>query len=258
MVNEDKLNTVYPATDIGNKLTFVNDYTETGYLDKGHTSYFLLLNEDQKSYLLKQLEHNMKERGADEETIQAEVEKNDEAAREEALQKVRVFFVLDKIAGDQKIFVTEGDVDVEFRNIAAASHQGVGADATVLVAGQRAGGVHRLYMVYSPGNFIEATPDTPFLQAGEHKYGKPVLDRLITPQTPLEDASKAVFVSMDSTLRSNLSVGMPLDLTILPTDALSFSVRRRVDSEDEDWKAISASWSLALSSGFQALPPVAI
>ncbi|MEM7685133.1 MAG: peptidase, partial [Pseudomonadota bacterium] len=78
-------------------------------------------------------------------------------------------------------------------------NQGVGADATVIVSGQRAGGAHRIYMVYSPGNFIEATPDTPFFQIGEAKYGKPILDRVITPQSPMNEALKAVFLSMDAT-----------------------------------------------------------
>ncbi|MFK7943056.1 MAG: peptidase [Paracoccaceae bacterium] len=134
--------------------------------------------------------------------------------------------------------------------------QGVAADATVLVAGQRAGGTHRVYMVYSAGNFIEATADTPFLQAGEHKYGKPVLDRMITPETPLVDALRAVFVSMDSTVRSNLSVGMPLDLAVIPAGEQKFSLLRRIDETDTDWQAISSAWSAGLREGFGKLPPV--
>ncbi|MEM6422389.1 MAG: peptidase, partial [Pseudomonadota bacterium] len=98
----------------------------------------------------------------------------------------------------------------------ALAGQGQAADASIIVAGQRRGGDPRLFMIYSPGNFIEATEDTPYLQIGEHKYGKPILDRVITPQTPLARALKAVYVSMDSTLRSNLSVGMPLDLAVIP------------------------------------------
>ena len=137
-------------------------------------------------------------------------------------------------------------------------NQGIGADATILVSGQRAGGTHRVYMLYSAGNFIEATPDTPFLQAGEHKYGKPVLDRMIRPETPLADALKATFVSMDSTLRSNLSVGMPLDLVVLPANELRFTLQRRIEVGDSDWEAISASWSSALREGFGALPPVTV
>ena len=89
------------------------------------------------------------------------------------------------------------------------------ASASLIVAGQRRGGPMRLFLVYPEGNFIEATEDTPYLQIGEHKYGKPILDRVITPETSLADAEKAVLLSMDSTLRSNLSVGMPLDLAVL-------------------------------------------
>ena len=90
------------------------------------------------------------------------------------------------------------------------------ADASILLAGQRKGGVHRLYLIYSAGNFIEATRDTPFFQIGEHKYGKPILDRVITPESTIDEAMKAVCVSMDSTIRSNLSVGMPRDLAVIP------------------------------------------
>ena len=82
----------------------------------------------------------------------------------------------------------------------------------MLLGGQRLGGQLRLFLIYREGNFIEATDDTPYLQIGEHKYGKPILDRVVRPSTSLEDGRKAVLISMDSTLRSNLSVGMPLDL----------------------------------------------
>ncbi|MEM7189428.1 MAG: peptidase, partial [Pseudomonadota bacterium] len=112
--------------------------------------------------------------------------------------------------------------------------------------------------VYSPGNFIEATPDTPFLQIGERKYGKPVLDRMISPATSIEDALKAAFVSMDATLKSNLSVGLPLDLVVIPAGSLSISVNRRVQATDADWQAISSGWSDALRTGFDALPVVAV
>ena len=90
------------------------------------------------------------------------------------------------------------------------------ASASMLLGGQRLGGLPRLFLIYREGNFIEATDDTPYLQIGEHKYGKPILDRVVRPATSLEDGRKAVLISMDSTLRSNLSVGMPLDLADHP------------------------------------------
>ncbi|MBT2186925.1 peptidase [Sphingobium nicotianae] len=126
--------------------------------------------------------------------------------------------------------------------------------ANILVAGQRKGGKLRLYLVYSEGNFIEATADTPFFQIGEHKYGKPILDRMIKPTTSLSDAAKAVCVSMDSTLRSNLTVGMPLDLSIIPRDEYKFSLRRRIEAHDPEFSKISQAWGAALSHGFESLP----
>ena len=124
------------------------------------------------------------------------------------------------------------------------------ATASMILAGQRKGGRMRLFLIYPEGNFIEATEDTPYLQIGEHKYGKPILDRVITSDTPLEDARKAVLLSMDSTLRSNLSVGMPLDLCVIETDALRVSERRRIHAKDEDFAAMSAAWSKALRDAF--------
>jgi putative proteasome-type protease len=134
--------------------------------------------------------------------------------------------------------------------------QGSGADASILVAGQRRGGKPRLYLIYSAGNFIEATEDTPFFQIGEHKYGKPILDRIIKRETTLEDATKAVLVSMDSTLRSNLSVGMPLDLTVIERDQFDFRARTRIEADNEEFQLLSHSWSAALRKGFEDLPNV--
>jgi putative proteasome-type protease len=100
------------------------------------------------------------------------------------------------------------------------------------------------------------TDDTPFFQLGEHKYGKPILDRVINPSTPIPIALKAALVSMDSTLRSNLSVGMPLDLAVIRTDALAFHMRRRIEPDDAEFQEISAEWSKALRSAFDSLPEV--
>jgi putative proteasome-type protease len=112
----------------------------------------------------------------------------------------------------------------------------------------------RLFLVYSAGNFIEATRDTPFFQIGEHKYGKPILDRVITPEATIEDAIKASCVSMDSTMKSNLSVGMPLDLVVIEKDKLAFSYQRRIDADDVGFAAIARNWSQLLRTGFEALP----
>lgn len=124
------------------------------------------------------------------------------------------------------------------------------ASASMIVAGQRKGGDMRMFLIYPEGNFIEATDDTPFLQIGEHKYGKPILDRVVTPATSLADAQKAVLLSMDSTLRSNLSVGMPLDLTIIEKDACAVTAQRRILDGDPDFMEMSAAWSAALRDSF--------
>ncbi len=128
-----------------------------------------------------------------------------------------------------------------------------GATASMIVAGQRKGGAMRLFLIYPEGNFIEATEDTPFLQIGEHKYGKPILDRVVKPSTSLQDAQKAVLLSMDSTLRSNLSVGMPLDLCVIERDACRVTLKRRIEAGDEQFRAMSEAWSRALRDGFSQI-----
>ena len=125
-----------------------------------------------------------------------------------------------------------------------------GASASMIVAGQRKGGAMRLFLIYPEGNFIEATEDTPFLQIGEHKYGKPILDRVVKPSTSLADAQKAVLLSMDSTLRSNLSVGMPLDLAVIRAGECRIAHTRRFEPGDRDFARISAAWSKALRDSF--------
>jgi putative proteasome-type protease len=143
---------------------------------------------------------------------------------------------------------------VQFELRSGMSATDLSLHASIIVCGQRKGGKLRLYLVYSEGNFIEATADTPFFQIGEHKYGKPILDRMIKPTTSLSDAAKAVCVSMDSTLRSNLSVGMPLDLSIIPRDEYKFSVRRRIEANDPEFSQISREWGAVLKAGFDSLP----
>jgi putative proteasome-type protease len=137
----------------------------------------------------------------------------------------------------------------------AMQAQGVAFDVSMILGGQIAGGPPRLYLVYAAGNFIEATPDTPFLQIGEHKYGKPILDRALTWETPLTDAIKLALVSMDSTLRSNVTVGMPLDLMVIRADALHIALLRRITDEDAYFRTLREGWSAALREAYRALPP---
>lgn len=127
------------------------------------------------------------------------------------------------------------------------------ASASLIVAGQRRGGRMRMFLIYPQGNFIEATADTPYLQIGEHKYGKPILDRVVTPALPLRDAETVLLLSMDSTLRSNLSVGMPLDLVTIARDACRVTHARRINAADPDFAAMSEAWSQTLRDGYRRI-----
>jgi putative proteasome-type protease len=148
--------------------------------------------------------------------------------------------------------------DMQEANRDSMKAQGINSGATMLLAGQRKGGRPRVFLIYAAGNFIEATRDTPFFQIGEHKYGKPILDRVIVPGIPLDDAVKAALVSMDSTLRSNLSVGMPLDLAVIGRDEYRVRAHRRIEAGDQDFARLSSSWSDALRHAFVELPEYTI
>jgi putative proteasome-type protease len=127
-------------------------------------------------------------------------------------------------------------------------------DVSILLGGQLKGRGMRLFQIYAAGNFIEATPDTPFLQIGETKYGKPILDRVLQYDTDPRDGVKLVMVSMDSTLRSNLSVGMPLDLLVYRRDALKAEIRRRITDTDPYFRIVHEGWSEALRDAYRAMP----
>lgn len=126
--------------------------------------------------------------------------------------------------------------------------------ASIIVAGQIAGMEPRLFMVYPEGNFVEASADTPFFQIGETKYGRPIILRAYDPAMRMEDAVKLLMVSFDSTLRANLSVGMPLDLQVIERDAFEVAHEHRVTRDDPYFQHISSSWSDALKDAFQSLP----
>ena len=128
------------------------------------------------------------------------------------------------------------------------------AHASFVVGGQIRGETQRLFHVYSEGNFIEATPETPYFQIGESKYGKPVIDRVVTRHTGLLDAAKCVLVSFDSTMRSNLSVGMPIDLVCYERDSLQVRMRRRFLPGDPYFAMLSREWSEGVRAVFRQLP----
>ncbi len=132
--------------------------------------------------------------------------------------------------------------------------QGLSFDVSVLLAGQIKGRNMRLFQVYAAGNFIEATEETPFLQVGEHKYGKPILDRVLTHDSDIDDGIKLVLISMDSTLRSNLTVGMPLDLLVYRRDSQRIELKRRISEDDPYFQGIRQRWSAALREAYQSIP----
>jgi putative proteasome-type protease len=132
--------------------------------------------------------------------------------------------------------------------------QGVGFDVSIMLGGQIAGGPVRLYLIYAAGNFIEATPDTPFLQIGEHKYGKPILDRALRHDSSLEDGVKLTLVSMDSTLRSNLTVGLPLDLLVYEAGSHRICLQQRITEEDAYFRELREAWSVALRDAYRSMP----
>jgi putative proteasome-type protease len=127
-------------------------------------------------------------------------------------------------------------------------------DVAFLFGGQIKNDKLRLYMIYSAGNFIECTVDTPYLQIGEHKYGKPILDRAARFGIDINDALKIALLSMDSTLRSNLGVGMPLDITIVRRDALEAELIYRIEPGDPYFHDLSERWSAALRAAHSGIP----
>ena len=136
---------------------------------------------------------------------------------------------------------------------AAFKQAGIEFNASMIFGGQIAGEAMRLFLVYSAGNFIEATRETCYFQVGESKYGKPVLDRMLTPKTPLDEASKCALVSMDSTLKSNLSVGLPLDLLVYENGALCSDQLVCIDEHNPYFQMIRGTWGQKLRQVFESI-----
>lgn len=144
--------------------------------------------------------------------------------------------------------------EIRQRDEAYLRDSGVDPTGSFIVGGQVRGEAPRLFLVYSEGNFIESSPEMPYFQTGESKFGKPILDRVITPQTAMTEACKCVLVSFDSTMRSNLSVGPPLDLLLYRRDSFSADLRQRLDEHDPYLQSISRQWNETLRQGVRDLP----
>ena len=139
------------------------------------------------------------------------------------------------------------------RDAQALKHAGVEFNVTLIFGGQIRGEGMRLFQVYSAGNFIEATSETPYFQIGEYKYGKPVLDRVLTPDTSLAEAAKCALVSMDSTMKSNLSVGPPLDLVVYEANRFETDRIACIDAQNPYYRMLHSSWGQKLREVFDSL-----
>ena len=155
---------------------------------------------------------------------------------------------------DVAILVADAMRDIERRDGKYLEQNEITFNASFILCGQIRGEPTRLFRIYAEGNFIEAGIDTPFFQTGETKYGKPIIDRVITRSTPLAEAAKCVLVSFDSTMRSNLSVGMPIDLICYERDSLEVKMRRRFEEGDSYFSALSKEWSDGTRRVFRHLP----
>ena len=136
----------------------------------------------------------------------------------------------------------------------ALRSSGVSAEATFILGGQIAGKPHGLYLIYPQGNAIAATAETPYLQIGESKFGKPVLDRFAVPSLPLEEGARLSLISLDGTARSNLTVAPPFEVALYPRDSLALSHRVKFAADAPELLALSHSWEAALARGFRELP----
>ncbi|HEX4857436.1 MAG TPA: proteasome-type protease [Usitatibacteraceae bacterium] len=131
---------------------------------------------------------------------------------------------------------------------------GIDSSANLIVGGQIRGEPVRLFHIYPQGNFIEASDETPYFQLGESKYGKPILDRVLTTGTPQKEAAKCVLVSFDSTIKSNISVGLPIDMLWYPRDALRVAVQQRIQDGDPYFSMLRQRWGGGLRRVFAELP----
>jgi len=149
-----------------------------------------------------------------------------------------------------------GSISVEHqsRHSDASMNAGFNPEATFIIGGQIQGNKPNLFLVYPQGNYITTPETTPFLQIGEMKYGKPILDRVIHPDTSIEDAMRCALVSMDSTMRSNVTVGPPIELAVYRNDTFGINCYRKFESDDPYLLQLKTSWDASLMAAFRELP----
>ena len=174
-------------------------------------------------------------------------ERLDEGTEDTSLYKATSMFSAARIVGNALREVIEADGT----HVRAESAD---PSSSFILGGQIVGRPTRLFQIYSAGNFVEATRETPFVQIGETKYGKPILDRVVSYDMPIERGAKAALVSFDSTMRSNLSVGLPLDLVIYRADSLGGAHHRDIGEDNEYFQALRQDYGAGLLEVFNRLP----
>ncbi|MGE5517311.1 MAG: peptidase [Bacteroidota bacterium] len=155
---------------------------------------------------------------------------------------------------DCAILVGQAVREVHARDAKALKENGVDFNVSLILGGQIKGEPTRLFLIYAAGNFIEATPETPYFQIGESKYGKPVIDRVIKPGTDLTQAAKCALLSLDSTIRSNVTVGLPIDLLLYRRDSFVVDNHQLIQEHDPYFEDIRNRWGQGLNSLFQVIP----
>ena len=155
---------------------------------------------------------------------------------------------------DAATYIGSISFKVQEQHALAMQRSGFSAEATFILGGQIAGQPHEIYLIYPQGNYINASPSTPYLQIGETKYGKPILDRMAEAKTSLEDAARCAMVSLDSTMRSNISVGPPVEVGIYRANTFEMSHHLNLDTTSPLFIGVQKHWSESIRAGFNSLP----
>ncbi|MDP1655683.1 MAG: proteasome-type protease [Hylemonella sp.] len=179
--------------------------------------------------------------------LKVQMENHGEGSETKSLASAPNMFSAAKLVGDavRKVYERDAEALKEFK---------IEFNVSLIFGGQIKGEEPRLFNIYSAGNFIEATPETPYFQIGESKYGKPILDRVIGNELSLDEVAKCCLISMDSTIKSNLSVGLPLDLLCYQKDALKVERRTQIDGKDPYFASLRDRWGQQLRKVFNELP----
>jgi len=151
-------------------------------------------------------------------------------------------------------YVGRVSLSVQHEHGSALSQSGVSGETTLIIGGQIQGQPHGLMLIYPQGNYINASPETPYLQIGESKYGKPALDRIVSPKLSLDDGARLALVSLDGTARSNITVGPPFEICTYAKDSLALGHRCRFEAEDPFLVNIRGQWNAGIRAAFEQLP----